>query len=249
MDANELLGKEYARDKLFKDHRLSRYIKKASILLTENDPGLVWDLLIIIPNEIFNKFSIEYGDKFVIDDHKHNPWVFTKVRSLEWLSQDFQKRLPIALWIYRRSAVIQDEKKQFSDILIKYEEKFTNLLPEILEKKYLEFRTERHNLRHAVKKEDRIAVNLIKTVVVKLSFEISFLAKGEPFPYKKWLPAFVQNETKDGKELYNISKNFLDAEESEETIKLSDKLVEKTSSFLIGKLNVDLLQRWWLHLD
>jgi hypothetical protein len=250
MDTSDLLVKKYIKERLSNNPELVPYISKTSILLTEDDPGLVWDFLILLPDELFSEFSARYSDCFVIDDHEYDPWVFTKVKSLGWIVKDFQKRLPIALWIYQHSMIIQDKDKQFSNILDRQKERFAELFPEILQKKYIEFRTERHNLRHAIKRENAIAIALIKATVVKLSFEMSFLAEGKPYPYKKWLPIFVQRGTGKKAELYNISQDFLDTKEAERSIELSNQLVEKTISLLneTKVLEDDILQRWWLYL-
>jgi len=250
MNSEEILVRRYVENKLYKIPELASYIGEASILWTENDPGLVLDLMILLPNDLFRTFSGHSGECFVVDDHDHTPWIFTRVKNFEWLKRDFGVRLPIALWIYQNSIVLQDRDRRFDEILQEQKRAFNKAILEILRRKYLEFRTERHNLRHALERKNAITVALIKATVVKLALEMSFLVEGKPYPYKKWLPLVVQSDTIDGKELFQISEDFLSVEDPLTTTELSDRLVEKVSAMLIKTqiFPVDFIQQWWLHL-
>jgi len=250
MNTEEVLARIYIENKLYKTQELAPYIKEASILWTENDPGLVWDLMILLPDDLFQKFSNQSGECFVVDDHDHTPWIFTRVKSFEWIKRDFEVRLPIALWIYQNSIVLQDKDGKFNEILQEQKKVFDRMIPEILRRKYLEFRAERHNLKHALERKNAIAITLIKATVVKLALEMSFLAEGKPYPYKKWLPLAVQFDTINGKKLLQISEDFLRVEDPSTTIELSDCLVEKVGTMLIKTqiFPVDFIQKWWLHL-
>jgi len=88
MNTEEVLARIYIENKLYKTQELAPYIKEASILWTENDPGLVWDLMILLPDDLFQKFSNQSGECFVVDDHDHTPWIFTRVKSFEWIKRE-----------------------------------------------------------------------------------------------------------------------------------------------------------------
>lgn len=250
MNPEELLVRIYVENKLYKIQELTSYIEKASILWTENDPGLVWDLMILLPDDSFQDFSSKSGECFVVDDHNHTPWVFTRVKSFEWIKKDFEARLPIALWIYQNSVALQDRDRRFDKLLQEQKGIFSEVISKILKRKYLEFRTERHNLRHALERKNAVAITLIKATVVKLALEMSFLVEGKPYPYKKWLPLVVQYDTTNGKELSQISEDFLSAEDPSAIIELSDRLVEKVGAVLVNTqiFPTDFIQKWWLYL-
>lgn len=250
MTTEEILMRAYVENKLYRTQELVPYLEKAAILWTENDPGLIWDIMVLLPDELFSEFIRRYGDCFVIDDHEHAPCVFTRVKSFEWLKSDFESRLPVALWIYQNSLVLQDGEGRFDEILQEQKEIFIKIILEILRKKYLEFRTERHNLRHALEKGNVVAITIIKNTVVKLALEISFLIERKPYPYKKWLPLAVQHETSNGKEVFQISEDFLNTTDPKKTIELSDCLVEKVVKMLVetSMFPEDFLRRWWLNL-
>ena len=250
MTNEEILMRAYVENKLYKAPALEPYLGKAAILWTENDPSLIWDIIVLLPDELFSEFIRRYSDCFVIDDHEHVPWVFTRVKSFEWLKGDFESRLPIALWIYQNSLILQDREGRFGEVLQKQKEIFIKIILEILRKKYLEFRTERHNLRHALERGNVVAITIIKNTVVKLALEVSFLIERKPYPYKKWLPLAVQRETSNGKEVLQISEDFLNTADHKKTIELSDCLVEKVVKMLVetSMFPEDFLRKWWLNL-
>ncbi|MBU4099683.1 hypothetical protein KJ980_08645 [Patescibacteria group bacterium] len=242
----------YVEDILLKNQEVESFIKQSSILLTENEEGLVWDIMILIPDDLFlNKVICSWDDCFAIDDHNHNPWVFARVKNYKWLRQDFYKRLPIALWIFQNSLIIRDREDRFAGILREQQEIFANSVNGILGKKYIEFRTERHNLRHAIKKQRKMASIIIKAAIVKLALEICFLAEDKPYPYKKLLPEAVVENTTHGKKVYQISECFLEAEDPDSIIELSDTLVQAIALVLkeTNLFSENFLQQWWLHLE
>ncbi|MEK9135150.1 MAG: DUF4037 domain-containing protein [Patescibacteria group bacterium] len=250
MEIEELAMRAYVENKLYKTKELVEFVEKASILQTENEPGLVWDVMILLPDDSFQEFSGQYGECFVVDDHDHHPNVFTRVKSFEWLRKDFTRRLPIALWIYQHSLVLADKGGGFDKIIQEQMKVFDEAVPETLRKKYLEFRTERHNLRHALKRKETVSELLIKATVVKLGLEMIFLAQRKPYPYKKWLPSIAGQETRCGKIVLQISNEFLSSGTAETTLELSNRLVEKIVELLdeTRMFSKDFLERWWLYL-
>ncbi len=250
MKPGELVMRAYVENKLYKTKELVGFIEEASILQTENEPGLVWDVMVLLPDGSFQEFSGRYGECFIVDDHDHYPEVFTRVKSFEWLRKDFTRRLPIALWIYQHSLVLADKEGGFNRILQEQMRAFNQAIPEILRRKYLEFRTERHNLRHALKRKRTVSELLIKATVVKLGLEMIFLAERKPYPYKKWLSLAAGQEVRCGKIILQISNEFLSADTVEATLELSNRLVGKIVEVLdeTGMFSKDFLERWWLYL-
>lgn len=250
MTSEDAVLRRYVKNKLYNAPELKPYLEEASIVRTENDPGLVWDIMVLLPNEFFQEFSARYGESFAIDDNDHVPPVFTRVKSFGWLNKDFAFRIPIALWIYQHSLILQDKTGNLKRILREQNEIFSEKVAEILRKKYLEFRTERHNLRHALQKNADVSVTLIKATVVKLALETCFLVEGRPYPYKKWLSRTAQHETVNGKKILKISESFLKEEEPEAAIGLSDDLVNQVATMLYETkmFSKDFLHKWWFHL-
>lgn len=250
MNPEELLIRKYIENKVCKTQELAPYIKESSILWIENDPGLVWDIMVLLPDNLFSEFINQYGECFVIDDHEHLPWIFIRVKDLQWLENDFKNRFPIALWVYENSLVLQDKEGRFVKILQEQKKVFAETIHKILERKYLEFRTERHNLRHALERKNMISTAIIKATIVKLVLEMSFLVEEKPYPYKKWLPLAAEYDTNNGKKLLKISRDFLNSDVPTIIIDLSDQLVSEMVKILT-KTKIfpkNFLQKWWLYL-
>lgn len=224
------------------------FLRYSIILLIKDDPNIVRDILVLIPNTEYCKFVDCYGHCFVVDDHDCEYPIFTKFRSLEWLEDDLKSRLPIALWIYQNSLVIQDPQREFVRLLDYYQSVFQQALPALIRHKYIEMRTERHNLRQVISQNRKIAVPIIKAAVAKLSMEISLLADSQPYPYKKWLPEVARNSHLGGV-IYTLVEAFLDEKNDEKTITISEEIIASMRNFLSKKwLPSDLLDRWWLYL-
>lgn len=250
VDNKTVRYRKYVIKHLASTPELSSYIQTAWILLTREDPGIVWDFMILLQSSAFDGFKGKHGETFAIDNHNHDPPVFTRVKDFQWLEADFQRRLPIALWIFDHSIAIQDPKSRFAHLLKKQKHIFRAKLPGIIRQKYLEFRTERHNLRQTVSKERGMATQLIKTTVAKLAMEISVLATGRPYPFKKWLPTVTAQEGGHGGTIVNLAKHFLQATDQRMIIRLSDELVAEVIQVIreTGICSEDFLVRWWLHL-
>ncbi|MFH0999508.1 MAG: hypothetical protein V1783_01585 [Bacteroidota bacterium] len=221
-----------------------------SVLLTEDDNNSIWDLLIIIPNEHYATFSAQNGNSYVFDDHDHEPPVFSKVRNLSWLKADLERRISIAIWILSNSLILSDPDDQIRNLINEYKIKFKRRVPELIKIKYLELRTERHNLRNAVRFERNTAIDIIRATVVKLALEMSFLADRQPYPYKKWLPETAESSSEYGYKILSVSKMFLKATCPDEIITLSQALVDMINDMLREKkiLSDDVINQWWMHL-
>lgn len=250
MNTNEWL-EDYFRRKLLSNDALHECIDKSSVVTVELDEGIVYDLIVIMPDDLFTgEFSGQFGDCFVQNDHECVPPVFTRFKSYAWLRKDFERRLAIALWIFGKSIVIRDPDDTFVSILTEYRSVFERRLLEITRRKYVEFRSDRHNLRQTVSHQDTMACALLKANIVKLAIELAFLSMGQPYPYKKWLIHEVE-KLEEGSVLLNIAKRFIDTADLDQTIAISEELVRYTNDFLSQRtrLSPNLLSEWWLHLD
>ena len=237
----------YVQEKL-KTEVAESFFTSSIILLTEDDPNIVSDVLVLISNTEYGKFVDCYGHHFVVDDHDCEYPIFTKFRNLEWLKDDLKSRISIALWIYQNSIVIQDPQGEFARLLDYYRYVFQKALPMLIRYKYIEMRTERHNLRHAISQKREIAISLIKATIAKLSMEISLLADNQPYPYKKWLPEVAMNSNL-GRRIHTLVEAFLDEKNSEKTIIISEEIITSMRNFLSKNwLPSDLLSHWWLYL-
>src|SRR3989338_3465348 len=215
----------YLEARLFVRTDLQPYLKVSSVVSVELDPEVVYDLMVLVPDHLFeNDFGNKLGECFIVNDQEHSPPVFTRFKSYQWLRKDFSRRLPIALWIFSRAVVVQDPYNSFRKILLKHTALFERDLREIVHRKYIEFRSDRHNLRQAVYRHDRIAIDLIKANVVKLALEIILLTNGQPYPYRKWLPSEA-TRLQEGPNLVGLCADFLKEADHEKVISLSDALV------------------------
>lgn len=238
----------YVQEKL-KTEGAKSFFTPSVILLTEDDPNVVRDILVLIPEAEYGKFVDCYGPHFVVDDHDCEYPIFTKFRNLEWLKDDLKSRLPIALWIYQNSLVIQDPQGEFARLLDYYQSVFQQALPVLIKHKYIEIRAERHNLRQAISQNRKIAIPIIKATVAKLVLEISLLAGSQPYPYKKWLPE-IAKDSHLGITIYTLVESFLDEKNGEKIITISEEIIESMKNLLSKNwLPSDLLNRWWLYLE
>ena len=249
---------EYLQTQLVRKSELAEFLDDAAVVWYASsafmewyDPDLVRDILVVLPDERFESFKVNLGSNYVVDDHEVTPPVFVRFKSYEWLRRDLARRLPVALWIYQHARVLRDPQGRFADILRVQSEAFKEQLPSILRRKYLEFRTDRHNLRHTVPASMDLATRLIKANIVKLSLELTFLAESRPYPYKKWLFWATEREATQGKNVVNLATRFWDESDKDQVIVLSDQLVAKVASICTqsGLVSEDLTTRWWLHLD
>ncbi len=244
--------KKYISEILTKKVELEDYIDGSTILL--NVYAKVWDLMILLDNDLFKyEFTPLYSEHFVVDDHKHEPPIFSRVKSYKWLTENFAKRLPVALWIFQNIIVIQEKGNLFQQIITEQKDKFNQNFQGITKRKYLELRSDRHNLRRsAMMPNDMAMANaLLKANVVKLCFELSLLADGKPYPFRILLPDFAKNNATNGYEVFLLSQEFLATTDPEATILLSDKLIEYTVAALqkMKLYSEDFLLKWWLYLD
>lgn len=249
---------EYLQTQLARKPELAEFLDDAALVwyassafVERYDPGLVRDLLVVLPDERFENLKANLGSSYVVDDHDVTPPVFVRFTSYGWLERDFARRLPVALWIYQHARVLRDPDSRFVNILRAQSEVFRKQLSSILRRKYLEFRTDRHNLRHTVPAGMDLATHLIKASVVKLALELTLLAEGRPYPYKKWLFWAAEREATQGKEVIGLATRFWDEIDKGLVIDLSDQLVAKVASICAqsGLVSEDVTTRWWLHLD
>lgn len=249
---------EYLQTQLARKPELARFLDDAAVVwyassafVERYDPSLVRDFLVVLPDERFEDFKTNLGSNYIVDDHEIVPPAFVRFKSHEWLRRDFARRLPVALWIYQHARMLRDPQGRFADILRTQTEAFKEQLPSILRRKYLEFRTDRHNLRHTVPAGMNLATRLIKASVVKLALELTLLAEGRPYPYKKWLFWAAEQEATQGQEVINLATRFWDETDNNQVIALSDQLVAKVASICAqsGLVLEDVTSKWWLHLD
>lgn len=242
--------KRYFEEKLLSMQNLREYLDASSVVSVELDPDIVYDLIVLVPDQVFEtRFKNQFGECFVVNSQEHVPPVFTRFKSYGWLRKDFSSRLPIALWIFKRSVVLQDPKMDFETILGEYDVIFAKKRKEILRRKYIEFRSDRHNLRQAVYHHDDLAMELLRANVVKIAIEILILAHGQPYPYKKWLPSEAK-KYEGGPNIVGICTKFMQESEPKKLIALSDELVGKIVERLTSDndFSIAFLTEWWLHL-
>jgi len=243
--------KKYFAEKLQSMNELNPYLKYSSVVSVELDDGVVYDLMVVLPDMMFEgNFKTRFGECFVVNDQEHCPPVFTRFKSQRWLISDLARRLPIALWIFGKSIVIQDPNGTFENIVHEHNLVFQKNVKNILRRKYIEFRSDRHNLRRTVYRRDDLATNILKGNVVKIAIEILMLSYGKPYPYKKWL-SFEARKFAEGPKILEISSRFLGEMDPVKIIDQSDELVGVIVELF--KDDPDLpptfLSEWWLNLS
>ena len=244
--------KQYIEQSLACRNELEEYIEQSTILLNSYEGNRVWDLMILMDSDWFKyEFAYLYSEHFIVDDHNHDRSVFARVKSYAWLEENFNMRLPVALWLFQNATIIQEHKNDFSRIIAKQKERFTANLSKIIRRKYLEMRGERHNLRYSAERPDDMSNTLLKSNIVKLCFELSLLAEGKPYPFGILLPGYARSKSSFGGDIFAVSSHFLAEIDPKKTIELSDRLIEKVSSALnsTGNFSSDFLSRWWLYLE
>ncbi|GEM_PF-2742618 len=244
--------KQYVKDVLAAHEALAPILSLSTIVLNDYENGYVWDYLILPPEELYEEQILrKYGPNLVIDDHEHSPWVFTKVRSFEWVKQDIVKRAAIALWIYLHAEVMQDPERRFPSLVQSYQQEYAKKIPTILRQKYLELRSERHNLRYTAFHEQDVASQLIKSCLVKLALELCYVFEAKPYPFKALLARKAAEETENGEKVLFHSKQLLESQNPHEVIRITDDLIREIDRFLITSPYVteDFLRSWWLYLS
>ena len=246
----ELKLRQYFEDELMSTDDLHKYLPRSTVVSVEVDEKLIIDLIVFIPDQIFNsEFVNKYGDCYVVNDQKQLPHVFTRFKDYQWLLNDFSRRLAIALWIFQNAIIINDPYDTFRRIVQIQSEMFNRRLTDIIRNKYIEFRSDRHNLRQAIFHQDKLAVDILRANVVKLALEILILANGRPYPYKKWL-APEASKFDVGHGVLESCFKFTNEENPSKIMSWSDELVSKTSDVLLANTNLpaQLATEWWLYL-
>jgi hypothetical protein len=247
MDLSSKL-KKYFDEELSQIKELRKYLLDSAVVTVELDEKLILDLIVFIPDQLFeNEFVENFGDCFVVNHQKQLPHIFTRFKSYQWLKNDFSNRLNIALWIFTNSIVIQDPDGSFRELLRRYSEIFKCNLNDTIRRKYIELRSDRHNLRQVVFHKDKLSIDIIRANVAKLALEILILANDNPYPYKKWL---ADEAFKYDGEVCALCKEFTSELDLDRIITISDKLVSKVANTLLkkSKLPPQVINEWWLHL-
>jgi hypothetical protein len=224
------------------------YLENASIFITKYENGRVCDAMVLLEDDDFiNRFSPINGSNFVIDKHFKDQDIFIRIKHYSWIEKDFSKRVSIALWILKNSIIIQEKQEKISSLINEYQNRFEKSLVSTISQKYLELRTERHNLRFSLKRNDILASLIIKSTIAKISLELCFLSEKNPYPFKILLS---QTESEYGKRIATICKDFLTTNNFEESIALSDELINKLIDMLSKKTSIssDFLEKWWKYL-
>lgn len=239
----------YGQAILRRPHFIERS-ENCALVCTGTEPGIVTDYLLLSDSDTIHKLVIELGNRDVIDDHDVLPWVFVKLRSYDWLRNDLQRRLAIALWLYRNAIIIHESSRDFRSIVEAAEESFANQLTAIIKQKYLEMRTERHNLRHACQLGEANSCRLIAATVVKIALEILFLVHHSPYPYKKRLFPVVEQEYPDHVSYLQTCKNFIQYQSLDGLIEKSDLLVNEVNNEILSfGIPDSVVTNWWMHLS
>lgn len=245
-----LILKEYLGKELLQAKDLNEYLTRSAIVTVEIDEKLIIDLIVFIPNQIFfGDFTDKFGDCFVVNHQEQLPHIFTRFKSFQWLMKDFSNRSNIALWIFQNSIVLQDPDGTFSKIVKEQSALFEQNLTNTIKRKYIEFRSDRHNMRQVVYHKNRLSTNLLRSNVIKLALEILILAHGKPYPYKKWLTAEA-TKLDANRKIINICNEFANESDYDRIISLSDDLVSGISDIVLSKnrLPPNIIKEWWLHL-
>jgi hypothetical protein len=240
--------KNYFNEELLQIKELRKFFFDSAVVTVELDEKLILDLIVFIPDQLFNNEFVEnFGDCFVVNHQKQLPHIFTRFKSYQWLKNDFSNRLNIALWIFTNSIVIQDPDGSFRKILREYSEIFRCNLDDAIRRKYIEFRSDRHNLRQVIFHKNKLSIDIIRANVAKLALEILILANGNPYPYKKWLE---DEAAKYDGEICRICNEFTKETNLEHIITLSDQLVSSVANTLLEKTKLppQVINEWWLHL-
>jgi hypothetical protein len=243
---------DYVNQTLSRKKELEGHLGKSTILLNSYRNNLIWDIMVLLDDEEFKQnFAPMYGETFAVDDHEHQPPVFTRVKCYNWLEGNFKQRLPIALWVFGNAGIVRQEGEWFSKFIAQQRKKFAANLPQITKGKYLEMRGERHNLRYIVREPDDISHLILKANIVKLCFELCLLAEGNPYPFKALLPSHAQAHSETGRLIFPLSQDFLRETNPTKVISLSDELIENISSMLrkTGWFSNEFLAVWWLQLE
>lgn len=228
---------------------LSGTTSQCSIVSVELDDAIVHDFIIFLPKNKFSDFFEKFSNSnFVLNDQSSSPHVFTRFKSYGWLKDDFKRRLPIALWIFSNSQIVRDDNNRFRKTVDLYKKIFQQNIREITKQKYIELRSDRHNLRHAIFHGDKVAANILRGNISKLALEISILCHKKPYPYKKLLVSEAKKF--DENELISLINNFLKESKNLIIIDLSERIIQ----LLIKKIKNsydfknEFLERWWENL-
>ncbi len=74
MDTANALLLNYFSEQLLGNENLRPYLTESSVLVTGQDPQLVRDIMVLMPDELFeNDFRLSFGGCFVVDDHDQTP--------------------------------------------------------------------------------------------------------------------------------------------------------------------------------
>lgn len=250
------LIKQYIKESLFNHDIVGKYVRVASIIfrgsqkLGYQDEFCDWDLEFLLSDDKFREFAEEHGSKYVLIDKKHQPEIFMRVKSYQWLREKFLDEPIICAWVYQESLIVQDPKGVCGEIINFGIERFKEQREQRAWEKYVEYRSHRHDLRSSLARNLEITVAFVRSAMVKSLLEFALLSQGNSYPYKKWLSLVVEREVSNSRTLVGLCRDFLVTDDKIKLLKLDMALLK--IAIMLGKgcgFKEKNLEEWWLHLD
>ena len=180
-----------------------KFKKHATIILSGSagwgiqegyDEKADWDFHILLSNKDYLEFTKEYGENYVIDDHKNTPIVFCQIHNKSWLLTRLKEKKTkiLYLWIYTNCLYLQDYLNLYINEIKKEKDFFIKNINNFIKEHYIKFAVRRLDTSSCAKRGLNVAMSINKAEMIKTLLELLSLLKGFPYPYTKWLFKHVE---------------------------------------------------------
>jgi hypothetical protein len=261
------LAAAYVRERIAPHPILNRALPDAAVCVTGSVAVGTWDehsdfdLRLILPDEEHARLSTRLREAHLWDPgrdfrlkledrepFRRFPSAEVLILSASQLAQELRFDLPVALWSYTHSVVLQDPLGTLRAPVEAAAERFQSRLGDLRCEHYYRFRAARNDLIPRVMPRRLMTVLAIKRgEAVREALRLAFLAEGKPYPYDKWLEVMAERETRWGAGIVTAVRALVAARETH-TVEHASKVLRDRVAFALqqGGVSERWLEQWWL---
>jgi|APTNR8051073442_1049403.scaffolds.fasta_scaffold35028_3 predicted nucleotidyltransferase len=173
------------------------------------------DLLAVLPDTEFSQLSCTLKENPHLNSdlpsivENTTPEITTKIRAINWIIDEVDRDFVIMSYILSTAKIILDPLNILSELSIRTSDRFDSSVTRILLDELALFRNDLYWIEQHSQRGDQFAIPglLTRASFLQRALQLSFLADGRPYPYRKWIWKQMQ-ETSIGKQLSHHAQEF-----------------------------------------
>lgn len=256
----------YVEERVVPHPILNRFLNAASICVTGSVAAGTWDeqssldVRFVLPDSEHIDLADELQTAHLWDPardlrlrlrdgepFRRFPGTEIVILSETQLWREFQWDLPIALWVYRHGAMLQDPLGILERATEHFSERFRSELPNLRCEHYYLFRQARNDLAPKIMPRRASTLMAIKRgEAVREALRLAFLADQKPYPYDKLLETIAEQQTRAGSHIVTAVRALVAAHDPE-TVEHAGKVLRDRVAFALqqGGVSEAWLEQWW----